>query len=555
MYSDDHRTSCAAEREQCETLLALLRRRRPSVGLAPPDRCTAPHLAQFGESACSDGPQGASSRSRARSAPADPVPARLQILINSSSSSTPTSPPPLLSLSNELLDTIFSLAHDDEAKDFARSIPICRRLLSLQRVQLYRRVEIHRYKALKSFHRTVLGSNACAELVRHLYISARDENTVSVEPGSERRPRPRGDNGASVGPKMVTPVEFAPLVPRLPRLESLETIGLDAQLVDVVFLDQEATRLLMSLEDVEISLEDRSLVPDECDAGSWLNRLSRLPRLAYLTLRQTSFNEPILPSTPTPPTFTHLKSLVLQTGASFELPTWSGPALDVLAPSLRSLELEDWSVDWFASALETAPVSLRILSLLKSSQCITGDSPAWTPVNDVLARFKQLLQLDLGHGVFDTALPSSLTSLLVLDTLVHLTFKMTDLLTDAFLLALLVDPSHLPKLAILELEHVRSFKGLTVEAMDGLVPAFEDRAKHPHWPVWHGWREPSYPEGCSQAGLLAVVRAARARGVFLRARPVLGNAVVDAHILARARASAASLEGGEGGEGGEEGEA
>ena len=532
-------------------------------------------------------------RARAIAKPAAPLtPCPPLQLVNSSSSSSPNSinPPPLLRLSNEILSTIFAFACELGGNRPSTRKPICRRLLPFQRAQLYRRVQLRSYKALTSFRDTVTGSSSIAGSVRHLYIEAGDDSR-NIEADDEdafnaaserRRLRLRSDCDDR---KIVTPVDFAALVPSLNRLESLETLALDEQLLDVVFLDQEASRSLSSLQDVECARQEGRLVPDECDAGRWVQRLSCLPRLANLTLRQWCIDRPIVPAMPAPPSFPYLTRLVLQAGPTSAQPSWIGPALDKMAPNLVELELEDWKLEWFTSALATAPVGLRILSLINTSEFVCGGTPSRAPVNDVLGRFKNLEQLRLGHGALDMSEPTAgLNALLALDKLQHLIFDDTDLLSDSFLLALLSNPNHLPNLATLELNHVVSTRGRTVKSMHGALPPRKERRQHSHWPMWGDWVAPWYVEGCSERGQLEVWTAAVERGVllegeartsidwrdafeaeqsaahlalgdltgdYLRARPVLGNDVVDAHILARMRARTAGGEGGEAGEGGE----
>ncbi|GAA5903522.1 hypothetical protein JCM8208_003614 [Rhodotorula glutinis] len=491
----------------------------------------------------------------------------LQLPLTSSSSPNSSHPPALLRLSDELLDIIFILADEISGRRRCTSKPICRRLLPFQRARLYRRVQLRSYKALKSFQRTVTGSSTIAEIVRHLDLRVWDENVVDIDGSSRRRP---GRSGNVDDCKMVMPVDFAALVPCLTRLESLETVNFDPQLLDVVFLDQEASRSLASLTDLEFSRQGAPLVPDECDAGCWVKRLACLPRLADLTLRQWCINMPILPAMPDPPTFPYLTRLVLQAGPTYGEPSWTGPALDQLAPNLVELELEDWHIEWFASALATAPVNLRILSLVNTTQLMDGPGPSSAPINAVLARFKTLEELRLGHGALDMSEPtSSLNSLLALDTLQYLIFEDTDVLADDFLIALLADPSHLPKLRTLELNHIYSTCGRTIQSMHGALPPADERRHHPHWPMWDDWVEPSYFGASSEAGFCRIVSAALDRSIviegsaydavfwssrfraeqrvahlalgdvtgdYLRARTVLGNDVVDGHILARVRA-------------------
>ncbi|GAA5903681.1 hypothetical protein JCM8208_003658 [Rhodotorula glutinis] len=502
-----------------------------------------------------------------------------QVLISSSTSSSPsTSPPPLLRLSKELLDTIFTLAYSTAGNQSSTHRPICRRLLPFQRAQLYRCVKLRRYKALKLFHRTVMASHMIAELVRYLCISAWESNITNVKRGSGLDRSTYGDDEDDC--KIVTPIEFAALVPRLSRLESLETDQLDPSLVDVVFLNQEASCRLASLETLEFGHLEVPVAEDDCDGDAWLRRLAGLPHLADLTLRQTHCDVPILPNMSIPPTFPHLTRLSLHTGMAQDW-RWSGPALDQIAPGLVHLEFKDWHHDFVASALATAPVDLRQLSLVNTNED-DSDIIVRVPINKVLARFKNLEHLYLCRGVYDVSLPSGLADLLVLNKLVYLAFEDDGIVTDAFLLALLADPSHLPNLDVLELNHVRSDKGRTVASMQGALPPFVKRRQYPHWPMWDGWSEPEYPEGSSDTGLLQVRIAALQRDVhvegtavvasdwrsafeaeqrvallalgdltgnYKRARPVVGVEAVNAHILAR------SLEYGEGGQGPEAGEA
>lgn len=430
------------------------------------------------------------------------------------------------------------------------------------------------YKALKSFHRTVVGSSIIAGLVRHLDLSLRYSKNVDARVPARRRSGPDDDEGNR---KMVTPIDFAALVPRLVRLESLETRDLDPSLLEVVFLNQDASRRLESLKKLAFSKE-YGLFQYGCDVDAWLERLAGLPRLADLTLRQADGDDPILPHAPVPPTFPRLTHLVLQQGMLDEA-GWPSPALDQMAPSLVHLELEGRCTGWFAGALASAPVGLRILSLYST------DADGWDtfgpPINGVMARLQNLERLSLCRGAFDTSLPSGLADLVVLDKLVYLAFEASSTAPDTFLLALLKDSDHVPNLAILELKHVESAKGNTVEYEAGAIPPFEERGHYPHWPMWNGWVAPEYPVGVTEQGLLAVVQAARARGVvvkgsaydalywrnafeaeqrvalfalgdltgeYRRARDVLGAEAVNAHILAR---SIASFEGGERGEVGE----
>ncbi|KPV73903.1 uncharacterized protein RHOBADRAFT_54491 [Rhodotorula graminis WP1] len=501
-----------------------------------------------------------------------------QNLISSSSS-----PPPILRLSNELLDTIFSLAYDNEPKHWAGQMPVCRRLLSFHRAQLYRRVQLRSYAALKSFHRTVVASSSIAELVRHVEMSGwRSENVDAA--GAARGWRAgRGDDEGDC--KLVTPVEFAALVPRMVHLESLKAYDLDPALVDVVFLDQAASSRLASLKEVDFSCIFDSLVQDGCDVVAWVRRLACLPRLADLTLCQTYQDDPILPAMPVPPTFPRLERLVLEQGLLEDWPGsgYSSPALSQMAPSLVHLELRGRQVGWFASTLASAPVGLRILSLASSDEHFDWDHMA-VPINTVLARFKTLEQLFLCRCAFDTSLPSSIADLVILDELVYLSFEDDAVVPDAFLAALLANPCHLPNLETLELNNVRSRKGRTVDSMRGAIPPFETRREYPHWPMWDGWTEPEYPDGSTRRGLTEVWAAANERGIALvgqtrvsfdwqaafeaeqrvallalgdltgdykRARSVLGAEAVNAHILARSRKAGGAGRGGEGGEGGE----
>ncbi|GAA5843441.1 hypothetical protein JCM9279_002105 [Rhodotorula babjevae] len=424
-----------------------------------------------------------------------------KIFISSSSSPDSSSPPPLLRLSNELLDVIFSLAYRVEPSSWATGRPICRRLLPFQRAHLWRHAEIRSYEALKSFQCVVMRSSSTAKLVRHLDIAMASSDNVDRGSGAARRRSGPDDEGNR---RLVTPIDFAALVPRLVRLESLETNDFDESLLVVVFLNQSASSRLASLERLEFSNRYDPLVEDGCDIYA---------------------DDPILPTMHVPPTFPRLARLVMEQGSCF----------------------------------------------------------VW---NRALARCTNLEQLFLCRGAFDTTLPSALTDLIALDKLVHLSFRNHGIIPDAFLLALLNNPSHLPNLKTLELNHVTSSLGDTVEVKRGAIPPYEERRSYPHWPMWKGWVAPMYPRGVTEEGLLAVSRAARARGIVLkgkicstlrwrtafeaerraallalgdltgeyrRAREALGAEAVNAHILAR---SLEIVDGGEsGGEGGEGGEA
>ncbi|GAA5843331.1 hypothetical protein JCM9279_002062 [Rhodotorula babjevae] len=469
----------------------------------------------------------------------------VQAPLDSSSSSSSTNPPPLLRLSNELLDTIFSLVRKAEGQSRRWRAPICRRLLPFQRAHLYRRVLIKSYTALKRFVRTITATSSIAELVRHLDFDTSISYAENVEAAGARRRR-SGLDDEEDDRKLVTPVDFAALVPRLVNLESLATSRLDPSLLDVVFLDQATSSRLASLKKLDFSSPFGPLVQDGCDMGAWMQRLASLPRLADLTLRENHHEDSILPDMPVPPTFPRLERLALEMG-TLEDDRWEGPALDRMAPNLVHLELEGRHARPFASALASAPVSLRILSLTNND-----DYHAWDDGTSSI------------NAVDDGIVP------------------------DAFLLALLADPSNLPNLETLELNHVKSTKGRTVEENHGAIAPVEERHSNPHWPMWKRWVAPEYPDGVTENGQLRVLLAALARNVFVagkaretidwrdafeaeqrialfalgdltgeyrRAREVVGAEAVNAHILARMQARAASLEGVEAVKGEEDGEA
>ncbi|GAA5847045.1 hypothetical protein JCM9279_002666 [Rhodotorula babjevae] len=466
-----------------------------------------------------------------------------KILINSPANSA--QPPPLLRLSDELLDSIFVIAYASGGPCANTRKPICRRLLPFQRAQLYRHVRLHSYQALKKFHRTIMGSSSIAGLVRHLHFLGWKENVVRADGSSRRRSGRGGDEDGDR--KLVTPIDFAVLVPRLVRLQTFGTQLLDPARLDVVFLDQPSSRRLEALKKLEFSQDHNPLVQSGCDVGARLQWLACLPRLADLTLVQPYGADPILPDLPVPP-----PSLASRVSSSSRAGSTIGGG--------RVLRSTEWR---------------RTLDERHDEEEVRA------PINSVLALFKNLEELFVCRCAFDMSLPTSLADLVVLDKLVHLSFHDDGIVPDAFLLGLLANPSHLPNLKTLELNHVTSSLGDTVEKMGGALPAFETRDDYPHWPMWEGWSEPEYPEGSTEQGLRRVLVAALERNVvvkgdvydalhwydafeaeeriallalgdltgnYARARPVLGAEAVNAHILARARAT---VEGGEDGKNGE----
>ena len=399
---------------------------------------------------------------------------------------------------------MFQLAYDDKSTRRLGATPLCRRLSPVQRTHLFRVAEVYSYEALQSICRTISSVSDVGGMVFTLELGLQGQHNLA----------PHGSGRVNAGPPpLVTPADFATLLRRLPRLDTIFVRTFDTALCGVL-LDEAASGPLASLRRLDIE-RDGNFVPVDNqgrDTVDWLQRLSQLPHLEDLALRQWDGGVAVLPASLNPPRFSHLKRLSL---LADELPTWTHPVLVDMAPHVDDLELCDSdNVAWFASALATAPIELRKLVLRCEG---AADGAATVSVHAVLARFPHLEHLEVCAGAFDPSLPTALPSLLGLAHLGTLVFSY-DSVNDDFLLALLRNPQHLPHLARLDLSHSTSCRGWTVGRKGFLTE--DDRPYNLCWPMWRGWTPPEYSLGCSEHVRRAVMQAAQARGIV-----VLGTAL------------------------------
>ncbi|GAA5847065.1 hypothetical protein JCM9279_002673 [Rhodotorula babjevae] len=460
---------------------------------------------------------------------------------------------------------------------FSYEGPEDRRLACAQPSYLHR-VEIRTSDQFNSFRCTVENQPAVRELAVDLSVSIPDEGSDTAEDDgdgvgqSHAGPVETGELSAhwdEVG-RIISPRALAAVLSCLHRVEVLKLDGIRPAGLAVV-LGETDPRSLASIKRLEVeSAEVDQVDPDDdedivADERVCLDRLARLPALESLSIAQNRPGAQILPTLQVPLSFPQVTRLSF-TGTVLK-ETWAGPALHTLVPHVVDLTVADFSpVAWFASLLDTAPTGLRKLSMSEATG-VSIDVAATNPIDGVLPRFEHLEDLSVCGGVFSDDLDSRLACLRRVRCLrsLHLVGPIA---TDALLAGLLDDPRHLPRLERLALSHVGGgVKGSTVAEMGG-APGLVD-ADWLSRPLWQGWSEPEYPSGCTEAGLRTAVAVAEARAIVVEgsalgalawhvafaaeqrvallvhgdstgdyglARQVLGDAVVDEHVVERSLA-------------------
>ncbi|KPV73942.1 uncharacterized protein RHOBADRAFT_54526 [Rhodotorula graminis WP1] len=480
-----------------------------------------------------------------------------------SASSPDHSPPfPLLRLPNELIDKVFEHAYADQDDRVLGRMPACRRLAPIQRAHLYRRVEIHSPDEFALFRRTVVTTPEICKLVMDLSIFVRDEHDGLSDPDEDGEALSPEDVAASIIP----PSAIAAVLSRLSRIEALRLDGLRSARLAVV-LSETASHSLASIK--RLVLQSAEGEPghtgNEYDADAeraWVGQLVRLSALEFLSVAQNRTDAPVLPVLRVPLTLPRVTRLSLK--GTIVQETWRGPDLRTLVPQLVDLEMADFSpVIWFASLLNTAPTGLRKLSM--KSVGVPVDSGAAHSIHGILPRFDQLEHLVVCNGVLSKDLNLRLQCLRSLEHIRSLRI-FGPIATDELLAHVLKDAGHLPRLERLGLSHIVSSKGGRVADV-GRAATSSTRCRWEHWPMCTGWFAPEYPSGCTEAGLRQAMTAAEARGIVVEgttlealewhaafeaerraahlahgdeqrdhrlARQVLGDVVVDEHLVARA---------------------
>jgi len=453
--------------------------------------------------------------------------------------------------------------------------PEDRRLASIRPPYLHR-VEIRTLADFDSFRWTVENQPAVREIALDLSVYINDGGSDTAEDVGdgvgESDPGPPVQTGNfcahtdEVG-RIISPYAVAALISSLRQVEALKLDGLRPAGLTIV-LGETDPRSLASIKRLEVNSDDAH--PNNVVAERvWIEELARLPALEWLSFAQERDGAQILPTLRVPPSLLHVTRLTLS-GAGLVEP-WDGPALCELVPRLVDLTIGDFLPHaWFASLLSTAPSGLRRLEMGDSGG-IPVDEPASSPIDNILPRFEHLEHLHMCGSVLSTKLDSRLNCLRSLKSLrsLHL---LGPIATDELLAGLLDDPRHLPRLERLGLSHVFGSKGSTV-AGAGRTPGLSSH-RWENWPMWVGWRAPEYPSGCTETGLRAAISVAEARrivvegsalealewraafeaeqraahllfgdstGDFGLARQVLGDAVVDEHLVERSRAQLESL--------------
>ncbi|GAA5928474.1 hypothetical protein JCM3775_000621 [Rhodotorula graminis] len=449
-----------------------------------------------------------------------------QLLLNSSSSPNSVNPPPILKLPDELLDGIFILAYAEQAHRSLARKPICRRLYPFQRANLYRAVRVKSYDALASFCRTVKAVPRARAFVHELQLdmamSVNSRPASSSAPNSAVRASAAGDVGMDLESSgdesdgeervaegavktvlVVGPRRLSNLFARLGNLKVLKVTWLDEGLLDFLLEDDDEL-LCARVEDLDITADADHY---RWYNDAWLFQLAYFARLKSFTFELVG--EPVLLQFDEQyPVFGALTRLSL---AGIESAQWEAPVLAAAMPHLVDLELRDHGEDAsFAVILRQAPVGLRRLCLI--SQACDPDAVGAQPVgtlDDVLPRFTRL-DLTLCEGSFTAdRLGPYLESLPDIHTL---SFGLGAAAGDRLLRDLLEGPHRSPRLQHLTLDHVECTRGPTFRSKGCRHPPGRHIDNFYMWPGWWRafWRYP-----CTEAGVAAAVRAAKANGVVV----------------------------------------
>ncbi|TNY18483.1 hypothetical protein DMC30DRAFT_51300 [Rhodotorula diobovata] len=441
-------------------------------------------------------------------------------------------PAPLLRLPNEILDTIFDLAH----KPGVRPPLICRRLYPIQRRALYRRVEIVNYARLAMFCRVIAATPRLGGLAHELELllhnspnrEPREAVPVPVEPGEAHEAGDDPDDewffastverqqvaeAANPPPPLVDQRDLATLFASLGQLQTLVVEGNNLE-GEVIFATETLPSVWNRLEVLDLSgCELRS--PAGLEPDAWLRQLARFPRLQALTLSEFDGDHCIFPPVREPvPVLASLEELCIVCNFCRE---WSGPNLRDLAPNLKLLYLEDSEPWWFRDALRTAPHGLK--SLVVANKDPREEAASQGILDDDLPLFTQLEELELCAASFTPH--RLLPTLRAMPNLLFLSFGTRTLVTDDFLHAIVSGPHRLTELVELELSHVScrrdTFNPLRFQRAHERGVAF--RLPSPigldpdEYLGYIGWFAPWYQPGCSTAGIVAAMRAGREQGL------------------------------------------
>ncbi|BGP50900.1 hypothetical protein JCM10450v2_006826 [Rhodotorula kratochvilovae] len=401
-----------------------------------------------------------------------------EILISSSSSTATDKPPPLLWLSNELLDEIFRLAYEDEPAHR----PICRRLHPIQQKHLYRRVHLSSLDQLKTFCQVVERHSVIRRAVGRLEFAPRTIPWLEI----------------------VSRQDFVEALGNLPHIEHLLLLGPPRHLVDAFLASEGLSTALARLKRVEIepSVEHSAMSnPGEAD---WLRRLAAYPALEHLSLRAYAHTDLNLSVVSNPPAFPRLTSLELR---GFRFTTWNLPDLSSVFPALVNLDLSNSAEEPnFDAVLARAPEGLRTLVLRTTAD----EYSEWQgPLleTDRLARFKQLEQLEVGAFAF---MDRFLLQLAALPLLRHIVFRPGASATDDFLLALLM-MHRPPSLSRLTLDHASPGRMGPSYEDNGLK--WDEAARFTAEHALPGWETPRWPRGCTWEGQQHMLEVAYAAGL------------------------------------------
>ncbi|GAA5853833.1 hypothetical protein JCM9279_001682 [Rhodotorula babjevae] len=449
----------------------------------------------------------------------------------------------LLKLPDETLDYIFELAYHHlrrvdlpldpcvpleilEREPAHR--PLCRRLYPIQQHQLYRDLEVTSTRNLELLARTLVEDRRepncrLGTLVERLSLGSpgrrawagaahiRRAQEWDLKRGRPHRPAP--PVGAAAG-------LLAGLVGALGRvgsfhvfLDSCEDDSVDEiELLRTIFQDPATLDRWSSVKEFCLGTFGPTLdaaFPD--DAGAWLDQLGRLPHLETLEL---SFSVQSMPavfqaSSPAPPVLEHVRKLKVY--APFH--EWHVP-LEGFVPNVTYLEVES-SLSWSGpfgprSLIGSAPPTLVDLAIISECGSISPDT-----IDDLFPTFPLLASLRLDISCFDLArLPSSLARLAHLKVL-H--FGEGDVLPDETLLRLVSGPHRITSLRTLKLDYIEAYFGPTLRDNYDVLPNDNERDASG---VYDGWEPPSWPAGCSWAGLARAIGLARAHGVVVEGAAV-----------------------------------
>ncbi|GAA5847601.1 hypothetical protein JCM9279_005319 [Rhodotorula babjevae] len=455
----------------------------------------------------------------------------------------------LFQLPVELLEHIFELvyhcrgpgdhipitnAHVDTLLSRSARRPICKGLRAIQEHYLYRTVEVTSIQTLALLARTLVNDpRQRGALVNRLFLGRFlcNDWTHDVYDMAAMALRHGGPCD------LVTPGAAACLLAgifgEMSRLESLrlyfpyrDPSDYDLALLGIIFNGSRTPIHLQTVETIGLYvggdlLDD--LNPDQSDA--WIRQLNRFGRLkklivfslfttsaalsrssARLYLKQLSTLRILYPKclrTPIRDLAPNLEQLKMT------LDDTDGPALRYMVahapPSLVVLYIEVWHDDMFEALDDLLPIFPLLRSLFLFGKCYDPDR----------------LPSSIGH----------------LDNLKHLGLDWSETLSDHVLLDLVTGPSRPKSLRTISVRHGEAVYGPTLREKGGALPRDDERDESG---VWKGWTAPTWPEGCTKAGLAGAVRCGRANGIKVRGSAVRalkwhGKYVAERDEIARRR--------------------